>query len=39
MARADFVDDTLVGLLAGGSGERPYPLTRDGAKPKVLPIV
>jgi glucose-1-phosphate adenylyltransferase len=35
MARADFVDDTLICLLAGGSGERLYPLTRDRAKPAV----
>jgi glucose-1-phosphate adenylyltransferase len=35
MARADFVDDTLVCLLAGGSGERLFPLTRDRAKPAV----
>jgi glucose-1-phosphate adenylyltransferase len=32
MAKADFVDDTLVCPLAGGSGERFYPPARDRAK-------
>jgi glucose-1-phosphate adenylyltransferase len=35
MARPDSIHDTLVCLLAGGSGERLYPLTRDRAKPAV----
>jgi glucose-1-phosphate adenylyltransferase len=35
MARPDPVRDTLVCLLAGGTGERLYPLTRDRAKPAV----
>jgi glucose-1-phosphate adenylyltransferase len=35
MARHDSVEDALVCLLAGGSGERLYPLTRDRAKPAV----
>jgi glucose-1-phosphate adenylyltransferase len=30
------VDDALVILLAGGAGERLYPLTRDRAKPPVF---
>jgi glucose-1-phosphate adenylyltransferase len=32
---ADPVEDTIVMLLAGGQGERLYPLTRDRAKPAV----
>jgi glucose-1-phosphate adenylyltransferase len=35
MPRIDSDHDTLVLLLAGGSGERLYPLTRDRAKPAV----
>jgi glucose-1-phosphate adenylyltransferase len=35
MARIDSAHDTLVCLLAGGSGDRLYPLTRDRAKPAV----
>jgi glucose-1-phosphate adenylyltransferase len=29
------LDDTLVIVLAGGAGERLFPLTRDRAKPAV----
>jgi glucose-1-phosphate adenylyltransferase len=35
MTGSDPVHNTLVCLLAGGSGERLYPLTRDRAKPAV----
>jgi glucose-1-phosphate adenylyltransferase len=35
MAGPDSLHETLVCLLAGGSGERLYPLTRDRAKPAV----
>ena len=35
MPKIDAVHDVLVCLLAGGSGERLYPLTRDRAKPAV----
>lgn len=35
MPTIDAVHDVLVCLLAGGSGERLYPLTRDRAKPAV----
>ena len=33
--KADELKKTLVMLLAGGQGERLYPLTRDRAKPAV----
>ena len=32
---AALVDDALVIVLAGGAGERLYPLTKDRAKPAV----
>jgi glucose-1-phosphate adenylyltransferase len=35
MSRTSSVRNTLVCLLAGGQGERLYPLTRDRAKPAV----
>jgi glucose-1-phosphate adenylyltransferase len=35
MAGHDSVENAIVCLLAGGSGERLYPLTRDRAKPAV----
>jgi glucose-1-phosphate adenylyltransferase len=35
MSKFDFTHDTLVCLLAGGSGDRLFPLTRDRAKPAV----
>ena len=34
-AQADVLDNTLVVVLAGGQGERLYPLTKDRAKPAV----
>jgi len=33
--KAEFLSQTLVMILAGGQGERLYPLTRDRAKPAV----
>jgi len=33
--RSDVQDDTLVMVLAGGAGERLYPLTKERAKPAV----
>ena len=35
MTYKELVDSTLVMILAGGRGERLYPLTRDRAKPSV----
>lgn len=35
MSERDLCDTTLVMILAGGRGERLYPLTRDRAKPSV----
>jgi len=32
---AAFVDDCLAIVLAGGAGERLYPLTKERAKPAV----
>ncbi len=35
MDRSDLLKNTIVMVLAGGQGERLYPLTRDRAKPAV----